>query len=452
MTPKDALDRYLVAQQDRFLAELRELCAIPSEASNPAALGAAATWCLQRLEAAGCTSREIRADGIPTLVVGEVGQGKRTLIGVQHYDVQPAVPLELWQSPPYAPALRDGALYARGVEDNKGHLLLRIQAVEAHRAVFGELPIRMRFLIEGEEEAGSMNLETLLAQDPGLLEADGALKEGGTLDAAGRPQLSLGNKGILYVELRVRTMSSDAHSGGATHLPNAPWRLLRALATLQDERGRVLIAGFYDQVRPVSPEVRAHVDRLPFEAAAIRRVYGIERFAFGLEDAGANAASVFEPTCNICGVWSGYIEPGTKTVIPAEAAAKLDFRLVPDQDPQTIADQLRAHLDAHGFADVEVHYDEGEHPYRGAMDAPLVRAAQAVAEEAFGKPAVILPNSGGTAPMWVVSHRHRLANVTLGMGHQGSRVHAPNEHIRLDNYWRALRATARLYQVYATQA
>lgn len=466
------LEHYLTLKRDRHLEELRELCAIPSEASDPDALRRAARWCRERLAEAGCETREIAvadvsrarrlapdrepgraspSSSIPPLVVGEAGAGERTLIAVQHYDVQPAVPLELWESPPYEPSVRNGAVYARGVSDNKGHLLLRIQALEAHRAVFGELPIRLRFLIEGEEESGSPHLERLLAQDPALVHGHGALKEGGGVDAAGRPQIVLGNKGILYCELRVRAMSRDAHSGGATHLPNAGWRLVGALRTLLADDGRVLVDGFYDRVRPPSDAERAHVRTLPFEAAAIKRAHGIERFAFGRGDEVANLASVFEPTCNLCGLLTGYTGPGSKTVIPAEAMAKLDFRLVPDQEPDEIATLLRRHLDARGFSDVAVDAREGERPYRGPIDDPLVRVATAVAEEAFAKPAVIVPNGGGTAPMWLVSHRRKLANVTLGMGHHDSRAHAPNEHVLLDNYWRALRATVHLYQRYATQ-
>jgi acetylornithine deacetylase/succinyl-diaminopimelate desuccinylase-like protein len=217
----DALDRYLDANRERFVDELRDLCRIPCETGADAELDKAAAWCAQRLRAAKCETREFRVDGEPALVVGEAGVGKRTLICVQHYDVQPAVPLELWKTGPYDADLRDGAVYARGADDNKGHLLLRIQAVEAYRAVHGELPIRVRFLIEGEEEDGSAHLAELLAKDPALTDGDGALKEGGAIDAAGRPALLLGGKGILYIELRHHSMARDAHSGGATHLPNA---------------------------------------------------------------------------------------------------------------------------------------------------------------------------------------------------------------------------------------
>ena len=394
VTPKDELDRFIASQRDRFTEELRQLCAIPCEASDPTALDAAARWCRDRLRGAGfADARELRIDGAPALVVGETGSGQRTLVGVQHYDVQPAVPLDLWKTPPYQPTIRDGAMYARGVDDNKGHLLLRIQAIEAHRAVFGELPIRVRFLIEGEEESGSPNLAKLLALEPGLTDADGALKEGGALDSEGRPILSLGGKGILYCHFRVRTMSRDAHSGGATHYPNAAWRLAQAFASLMDAKGRVQIDGFYDDVRKPTDADRAMLERMPFDAQATRDVVGIEAFAFGRDDEEAKRASVFEPTCNVCGIESGYNGPGSKTVIPAEATGKIDFRLVPDQDPEKIATLLRAHLDRRGFHDVEFTAEEGEHPYRGPADAPLVRAVAAVAQEAFGRPPVLVPSS-----------------------------------------------------------
>lgn len=445
----DDLDRWIADRAERYTEELRELCAIPSEATDPAALDRAAGWCMDRMRAAGCATREVRLPDVPALAVGEAGSGKRTLIAVQHYDVQPAVPLELWTSPPYEPAVRDGAMYARGVSDNKGHLLLRIQAIEAHRAVFGELPTRVRFLIEGQEEGGSVDLHRLLDVDPHLTDGDGALKEGGAIDPEGRPSVSCGNKGILYVQLHTRTLALDAHSAGATHLPNAAWRLHGALATLVDERGRILIDGFYDDVTPVSPADRERYAAQPWEAAEVRRIYGIDRFAWGRDEREAHLASAFEPTCNICGIWSGYTGSKTKTVIPSEAFCKIDLRLVPEQDPDKLAKLLRAHLDRRGFDDVEVSYVEGERAYRGRMDDPLVKACVSVAEEAFGKPALVIPNNAGTSPMWLVSHAKRLGNATLGMGHVGSAAHAPNENAIMANYWRALRATARLYSEYA---
>ena len=446
----DALDRYLVANRDRFVDELRDLCRIPSETGADAALDDAARWCRQRLAAAGCATREFRVPGEPALVVGETGNGRRTLICVQHYDVQPAVPLELWKSGPYEAAIRDGAVYARGVDDNKGHLLLRIQAAEAYRAVHGELPIGIRYLIEGEEEDGSAHLAELLAKDATLTDGDGALKEGGAIDAAGRPQLSLGGKGIFYMELRVRSMARDAHSGGATHLPNAAWRLVQALETFVDARGRILVEGFYDDVRRPTDAELAHVRSLPFEADVVKRIYAIDGFAWGRSDEEARLASVFEPTCNIAGLLSGFTGEGTKTVIPSEAMVKIDFRLVPEQDPRRIGELVRAHLDRHGFGDIELVAKEGTRPYRGRMDDPLVRAAKAAAEEAFGQPALIIPSSGGTSPMHQVCGKRSLPNVTLGMGHPSSGAHAPNEHILIENYFKGIRATVSFFAKYAT--
>ena len=446
----DSLDGYLGANRERLTDELRDLCRIPSETGSAAALDEAARWCAERLRAAKCATREFRVAGEPALVVGETGAGKRTLICVQHYDVQPAVPLELWKSGPYDAEVRDGAVYARGVDDNKGHLLLRIQALEAYRAVHGELPIKVRMLIVGEEENGSAHLAELLAKDPTLTDGDGALKEGGAIDAAGRPQLLLGGKGIFYMELHVRSMTRDAHSGGATHLPNAAWRLVQALSTLVEPNGRIRIDGFYEAVRKPTQAELDHVRNLPFEADVIKKIYGIKGFAWGRADADARVASVYEPTCNIAGLESGFTGEGTKTVIPSEAMVKIDFRLVPDQDPKKIRDLVRAHLDRHGFGDVELLAKEGTRPYRGRMDDPLVRAAKAAAEETFGQPALLIPSSGGTSPMWQVCGKHSLANVTLGMGHPNSGAHAPNEHILLDNYWKAIRATVALYGKYAT--
>src|SRR5688572_2188760 len=423
-------------------------CPTPSTRTSPSTRAAGPRSCASSARSRPRRPMRERSSALPT---GASSGCARTAICVQHYDVQPAVPLDLWTSPPYDPTLRDGALYARGVDDNKGHLLLRIQAVEAYRAVYGELPIRMRFLIEGEEESGSAHLGAMLATDPTLTDGDGALKEGGSVDSQGRPQLLLGGKGIFYVELRVRTLARDAHSGGATYLPNAAWRLVDALATLMDKRGRVLIDGFYDDVRAPSAEERAHVAALPFDADEVRRIYALRAFAFRREDMDVRIASQFEPTCNIDGIVSGFTDEGTKTVIPAVASCKIDFRLVPDQDPGRIATLLRAHLDRHGFDDVESVYKEGTRPYRGRWDDPLVRAAKAAAEEAFGREAHLVPTSGGTSPMWAVCHKRSLANVTLGMGHPGSGAHAPNENVVLANYWNAVRATARLYSLYATQ-
>lgn len=446
----DALDALVAKRSDDWVAELTEFCSIPSEATDVTALGEAASWVAARLERAGADVARVEADGVPPLVVGEIGDGPRTLVCVQHYDVQPADPLDLWTTGPYQPAIRDGRLYARGASDNKGQLLLRIQALEAYREAFGALPCRIRFLVEGEEESGSPNLGRLLDLRPELRKADAALQEGGAIDDHGRPVLICGVRGICYVELAVRTIAFDAHSGGAQLYPNAAWRLVDALATLWSPEGRVLIDGFHEAVRGPTEDQLAHLrDNVPFEEAELKRIYGTDAFVADRTGVDAQRAQIFEPTCNLAGIWSGWTGPGSKTITPAQAHAKIDMRLVPDQDPAVVLRLLREHLDRRGFDDVEITNLGGEHPFWTPIDAPIVNAAARAAEEVFGQGAIRNFSSPGTAPMYEVCAEHEVPMVAIGAGDHHSRAHAPDESIDLGRYAQAIRAVVRLIDYWA---
>ena len=446
----DAFDRLVEERMAAWTAELQEFCRVPSEASDPGALRQAAQWLVARLDQAGASVDFVEVDDLPPLVVGEIGDGQRTLNAVQHYDVQPAHPHELWTTPAYEPKVRDGRLFARGASDNKGQLLVRIQALEAYRDAIGPLPCRVRFLIEGEEESGSVNLGRLLDARPGLREADAALQEGGAVNDHGEPVLICGVRGIVYVELSVRTLSFDAHSGGAQLYPNAAWRLLEALSTLWSNSGRVLVDGFHDVVKPPTDEQLAHLrDRVRFEEDELKRIYGTPRFVGGRTGLDAQAAQIFEPTCNLAGIWSGWTGEGSKTITPAEAHAKLDFRLVPDQDPAVVRRLLREHLDRRGFEDIEIADFGHEHPFWTSINAPIVGAAARAAEEAFGQPAIRQFSSPGTAPMYEVCAPHAVPMVAVGCGDHRSRAHAPDESIALDRYAQAARAIGRLVAYWA---
>jgi acetylornithine deacetylase/succinyl-diaminopimelate desuccinylase-like protein len=442
----DTFDGLVVERMPGWTAELQELCAIPSEASDAGALRSAAEWVGERLKRAGADVELVELEGAPPLVVGEIGDGPPVLNAVQHYDVQPAEPLDLWTTPPYRPDVREGRLYARGASDNKGQLLLRIQAVEAYRDAVGELPCRVRFLVEGEEESGSVNLGRLLDARSDLRRADAALQEGGSVNEHGAPVLICGVRGLVYVELSVRTLGVDAHSGGAQLYPNAAWRLSEALSTLWSNReGRVLIEGFYDSARRPTDAQLAHLrDNVPFEEVQLKEIYGTDTFVAGRTGLDAQAAQIFEPTCNIAGIWSGYTGPGSKTITPAEAHAKLDLRLVPDQDPWEIRRLLRAHLDARGFADVEIADLGHEHPFWTPIDAPIVDAAARASEEAFGQGAIRQFSSPGTAPMHEVCAADGVPMVAIGCGDHRARAHAPDESIDLARYEQAARAIGRL--------
>ena len=322
-------DRLCEDRFDGWVEELRDFCAIPSETDQFPELERGAEWIEERLRQAGAAVTVLREDGVPSLVVGELGEGPRTLIAVQHYDVQPAAPLDLWETPPYDPTVRDGRLFARGVCDNKGELLHRIQALEALRDATGELPCKVRFIVEGEEESDSAHLASLMSQRPEFFEGHGALIEGGGVDEKGRPGLVCGVRGIVYAELSVRSLAFDAHSGGAQLLPNAAWRLIEALSTLRSPDGTITIDGFLDDVVAPTDAELAHLRTLPFEEEEIKRIYGVDRFVGGLTGSAAQIADMFQPTCNISGITSGWTEPGVKTVTPAEASAKIDLRLIP---------------------------------------------------------------------------------------------------------------------------
>jgi acetylornithine deacetylase/succinyl-diaminopimelate desuccinylase-like protein len=434
---------------DASVEELRDFCRIPCETDQFPELERGAQWVEQRLRRAGAEVTVLREEGVPPLVVGEMGAGPRTLIAVQHYDVQPASPLDLWETPPYDPTLRDGRLYARGVCDNKGELLHRIQAAEALRDAAGELPCRVRFVVEGEEESSSAHLATLLSQRPEFFEGHGALIEGGGVDEKGRPMLLCGVRGMVYAELSVRTLAFDAHSGGAQLFPNAAWRLMQALATMRSPDGRITIDGFMDDVAAPTEVELAHLRTLPFEEDEIKRIYGISEFVGGLTGFPAQVADTFATTCNISGIVSGWADPGVKTITPAEASAKVDMRLIPNQDPARIVERLRAHLDRRGFTDVTTTIHRGEHPYWTSINDPIVDAAERAHEGIFEEPPLRWFSLGGTAPMHQVCAPHRLPMVSLGAGDAENRNHAPNESYSLELMRRATKVTGRFLREFA---
>ena len=449
-----AIDRYVDDHMSAWTDELVELCRFPGESTRPDALRESADWTAERLRRLGAHVDVVtlpeRADA-PALVVGEIGDGPKTVTMVQHYDVQPAHPLELWTSPPYDPEIRDGRLYARGATDNKGEMMSRIWGVEAYLATRGRLPCRVRFIVEGEEEFGSPNLAAFLDARPEYRRADAALIEGGGLDPLDRPYLDCGVRGMLAVEMVARTLSSDVHSAAATLVENAAARLVAALASLRDTDGGVAIDGLLDDVRPPSDADRAAVRALPQDdLEELKRAYVAKRFLQGLEGADALEADAFRPTANIQAMWAGYTGEGHKNVVPAEAHARLDIRLVPDQTPDRVEAALRAHLDRRGFDDISFSRMATSYaPWWTPTDHPLVGAAKRASESVAGKEAIIAPSISGTAPMHEICAQHGVPTVSLGAGRTDCMAHAPNENYRLDDAATAARITARFLDEFA---
>jgi acetylornithine deacetylase/succinyl-diaminopimelate desuccinylase-like protein len=381
--------------------------------------------------------------------VGEAGKGARTLLVYDHYDVQPPDPLDEWQTPPFEPTERDGYLYGRGVSDNKGNLMARLQALEIYREVFGELPLRVRVLFEGEEEIGSEHLAAFVAKYADRIRADGCIWEAGYKDAAGRPTISLGLKGIAYFDLRVRGIAKDAHSSLGTILPNAAWRLVWALATLKNERDEITVDGLMDHVRKPSAADLSLLEALPYDEDEMKRIHGVRSFAGGVSGTELKVKHFLEPTCTICGLTSGYAGAGSKTVLPAVASAKLDFRLVPDLTPDLVHRVLRAHLDRRGFEDVEIEPAHGELPSRWPADSAVARASVDALRATYGTEPVVYPLMAGSGPMAQVCDALGIPATGFGAGHAASANHAPNENIAVADYVDHIRAFARFLHVFS---
>ncbi len=446
MTNFSALDHYLEKHLSESLEELKTLCAQPSVAAQDWGMQETAHLVKGMLDKRGFATEIYPTGGHPVVIAERPGGTDKTLLIYNHYDVQPPEPYELWTSPPFEPEQRGEKLYARGVSDDKGHFVSRLFAIDALLEERGELPCRVKFILEGEEEIGSVHLPAFVETHRDLLAADACIWEFGGVDYRGVPLQYLGLRGICYVELTVATAEMDVHSGlGGSIFPNAAWRLTWALNSLKDRREHIQLPGFYDPVQPPSDADLEMLSALPPVADEYRSRYGVKGFLKGMEDElELKTAGVFEPTCTICGLTAGYQGAGSKTVLPARASAKVDFRLVPDQTPAEVLQQLRAHLDQAGFEDIQITFLGGGPPARTDPDHPFVQLVMETAEEPFGQAMQPVPMTGGSGPNHAFVHTLGLPVVTTGIGYPGSNAHAPDENIRLDLYLAGARHIARI--------
>lgn len=438
------IDAYIEEHVDLFIERLAQLTNQPSVAAQNLGIQECAELVAAILGEQGHHVELMPTGGSPVVYAESRGRSDRTLLFYQHYDVQPAEPMEEWETPPFELTRRGDRLIARGVSDNKGNIIARIAAIEAIQHVMGELPCHIKFVIEGEEEVGSVNLPPFIKKHRKKLAADACIWEFGGVNHEGRPLLVLGLRGICYVELAVQTARIDAHSGsGGSIFHNSAWRLVWALNTLKGSDERILIPSFYDNVRAPTQRDMELLAALPDDTQDLQERYGLSGFLRGMTDpVEIHRAEVFEPTCTICGLTSGYQGPGSKTVLPARASAKVDFRLVPDQTPEEVLEKLRAHLDAQGFDDVEMTYHGGEPPGRTDPDHPFIQLVNATGQEVYGVPPVIHPMVGGSGPNHVFIHTLGVPIATVGVGHPGSHVHAPNENIRIKEFILGIKHTA----------
>ena len=439
MTQPTAAD--LAAHTERGLRDLADLVAIPSVSAQGRSLPEAAQAVTRLLETEGFTVREYPGQVAPILLA-EAGDGPFTLLIYNHYDVQPEDPADLWDTPPFTLTERDGRLYGRGASDDKGEFISRLAGLRALKdARSGQLPLKVKWLIEGEEEVGSPSLEGFLAEHASELKADGVWWEFGSITPEGRPVLYAGLKGIICVELRCRVAASDLHSSNGAVVDNPLWRLAAAVASLRGPDGTVLIPGFHDDVRSPSQADLDAIAQLQGRGEALRDTYDVTR---PLSDGSDYHPRLnLKPVVNVNGFHGGYEGQGSKTVLPASGMVKLDFRLVPDQHPDRIVELLRAHLDAQGFSDIEIiELESHQHPARSDLSDPFVQAAVRVARDVHGQEPILNPSSGGSGPMYPFMQHVGAPVIALGIGNIGGRVHAPNENILRRDFENGVRYAA----------
>ena len=445
----DSADRQKVfsvidSRFEDFVRELSEYTRIPTISAQGTRFQEGADATRKVLEARGARVRLMPEEGGPPVVIGEIVEEPSLpwVILYNHYDVQPVDPLDEWETDPFEPVVKDGKLFGRGTSDTKGNVVAQATAIQAIRDVAGRLPVNVRYFVDGEEESGSPHLPKFADAHPELFKGLGATIEAAGHTTDGRPVMSLGSKGILSVELGVRTAKGDQHSSLAAILPNAAWRLIAALRTLRSENGKILIEGFHDGVIPPDPEMLRYLRKNSADPLRYKEVYGVSEVFGGRTRYQRLKRFMYGTTCTIDGIWSGYTGDGHKTVNPAVAHAKLDFRLLPGQRPDAIFDKLVAHLRNKGFADVSVDKHSTFEPASSSIRERLPQAILAAVREVYRTEPLVYPWSAGSSTTWYFTRVGTPSPHPPGVGYDGSRAHAPNENIRLTDARQSMKAIA----------
>ena len=434
--PFTKFDRYVDRHARSFTERLQQLCRMPSVAVRGTGMRAMAETFEQLMQRVGIGTRTFRIGSGYPIIYGECGSGLRTVVIYGHYDVQPVGQLTEWSSGPFAATIADGKLYARGAANSKGDLLARLAAVETYQKTFGKVPVTLRFLVEGEDGLGSPSLYRFTAENAELLQADGCLWDEGSFDTRETPVVSLGFKGITFLELRAFGARSDLHSKWGTIVPNPAWRLVQALATITSPKGVITIDGFTSHIAPISDEDSEVLRAIELDEAGLKREFRIGGWVRSMKGQTLVKEHIFGPTCTICGIHTGHTEAGAKTVLPSTAMARLDFRLVPDLTSEIVVKLLREHLDVRDFKDIEI-IELGNAPLaKSSAKSNVARAVIESAGEVYGKPPLIYPMDPSSGPVGAVCGVSEPPTpiASFGTSYAGSNPHGPNENIRIDDF------------------
>ncbi|MBN1311445.1 MAG: dipeptidase [Anaerolineae bacterium] len=445
-------------QREQHLDQLIEFLGIPSISTlseHKRDIERAARWLATDMTNAGLEDVEVMPTAGNPIVYGEwlgAGPEAQTVLVYGHYDVQPVDPVDLWVSPPFEPQVRDGEIYARGASDDKGQMFAHIKAVEAMLAAGGKLPVNVKMIFEGEEEVGSPSLEPFVIEHKDLLAANSGLVSDGRIVDTNTPSLVYALRGMSYIEISVKGPKRDLHSGsygGSVH--NTAQLVAEIIVSLHDENGTINIPGFYDKVRELSPEEREALRKVPYSLAQWQEETGLKT-PWGEKEYTLLERTTARPTCEVNGMWGGFQGEGGKTIIPAEAGAKISMRLVPDQDPQEITQLFGAHVQQFIPADYTLEVLEHVHgwPVITPIDSPEIRAAARAYEATWGKPPVFT-REGGSIPIVATFQKELGAPVVLmGFGLDDN-VHAPNEHFRLEHFYRGIGTIIHYYHYLSSQ-
>jgi acetylornithine deacetylase/succinyl-diaminopimelate desuccinylase-like protein len=443
---------FINTNRDRYLDELKEYLAIPSISALPehkADVRRCAEWTADEMRRIGLQNVRLEETPGHPIVYGDWlgAEGAPTILFYGHYDVQPVDPLDLWESPPFEATIRDGEIYARGSADDKGQVFMHFKAIEAHMKQNGKLPVNMKILLEGEEEVGSANLDDFIKAHTDELSADVVVISDSPMFDRGIPSICYGLRGLVYFQIDLRGTKSDLHSGsfgGAVANPNMV--LAQILSQMKDKGGRIKVPGFYDDVVPLRDEERAEWKKLPFNETRYRKELGAPKL-FGESGYSTLERVWARPTLEVNGILGGFTGEGAKTVIPAVAMAKVSMRLVPNQDPDKIAELFEAYVKkiAPKTVEVTVTRMHGGKPWMTDFDNPFVQAAGRAIEKGFGKTPVFNREGGSIPVVATFQEILGLPSVLFGVGLPDENAHAPNEKLDLNNFHGGVIASAYLY-------
>ena len=450
-----SVKKYIESNKDRFIEELFSLIRIPSISAKhehkPDMEACAKRWTELLLAAGADKAVVMQTEGNP-VVYGEkmVSPEAQTVLVYSHYDVMPAEPFDLWKSRPFEPEIRDGRIWARGADDDKGQAMMQVKGFETALNL-DLLKCNVKFIFEGEEEIGSPSLEAFCRTHKELLKADVILVSDTSMVSAETPSLTTGLRGLAYWEIEVTGPNRDLHSGHFGGAVANPINVLcKLMADITDADGRITIPGFYDDVEDVSPAEREMIAQIPFDEAKYKAAIGVDEL-FGEKGYSTLERNSCRPSFDICGIWGGYIEEGTKTIIPARASAKISMRLVPNQDFRKIAKLFERYFRAIAprSVKVDVRFLHGGAPYVSPTDLPAYKAAEKAVEATFGKKPLPF-YSGGSIP--IVSAFEEILGVKsilLGFGLSRDAIHSPNESFGLDQFQRGIETIPYFYRYFA---